>query len=392
MPRSVLIARPASDPESETLSKRALQKMNQEAMGEETKEIREDEDLSAIHKGYMVKTAEFFVATLFDIVFLGLPVLCPETSSTKGMKTVFQPLDDLIEGQIDSSSQWKYLYNLTSFKELLARRIHAVSDTLEAGDEIMYRFSSKKLAKELLSKAQKMVTKGLPASLEERFVRQPLISPVVAVKREESSISNVETSKDDDGTKTPESPTIAQATDSVAESNSTVSSETSTTTASTAASTPPTESSSFSTTISDALPNSSETSPEVVQLLKIRTCLDYMLFTYVPQHIATSVQEFLSSPDSPVDFKPLDEHLKHLAKLKAEVAASRSLGDFSRKRTIEEDDDMAETRAEKKRKKEEEEKRKKAGESRGVRDLKKVDVKGMKKMSDFFTKAAPKKK
>ena len=47
---------------------------------------------------------------------------------------------------------------------------------------------------------------------------------------------------------------------------------------------------------------------------------------------------------------------------------------------------------EEKRKKEEEEKKAKAQESRGVRDLKKVNTTGMKKMSDFFGKAAPKKK
>ena len=47
-------------------------------------------------------------------------------------------------------------------------------------------------------------------------------------------------------------------------------------------------------------------------------------------------------------------------------------------------DEEDEARAEKKRKIEEEEKRKKARLSRGVRDLAKVNVKGMKKMSDFF--------
>ena len=53
-----------------------------------------------------------------------------------------------------------------------------------------------------------------------------------------------------------------------------------------------------------------------------------------------------------------------------------------------EDDDEDESRAEKKRKKDEEEKRKKAGESRGVKNLKKVNTAGMKKMSDFFKKKA----
>jgi hypothetical protein len=50
------------------------------------------------------------------------------------------------------------------------------------------------------------------------------------------------------------------------------------------------------------------------------------------------------------------------------------------------EDEDGETRAEKKRKREEEEKRKKAGESRGVKNLKKVNVNGMKKLSDFFKK------
>ena len=53
----------------------------------------------------------------------------------------------------------------------------------------------------------------------------------------------------------------------------------------------------------------------------------------------------------------------------------------------EDDDDdegAAAERAEKRRRAEEEERRKKAGQSRGVRDLKKVNTAGMKKMSDFF--------
>ena len=99
----------------------------------------------------------------------------------------------------------------------------------------------------------------------------------------------------------------------------------------------------------------------------------------------------LDSEKSSVDFAPLKTHLAHLAELRAEAATSRSLGDFSRKRNLD-DEDFNETREEKKRKLAEEEKRKRAGESMGVRALKKVDVSGMKKMSAFFTKAAPKAK
>jgi hypothetical protein len=65
------------------------------------------------------------------------------------------------------------------------------------------------------------------------------------------------------------------------------------------------------------------------------------------------------------------------------------MSDFSRKRGL--DDEEVEARADKKRKKEEEEKIKKAAESQAVRNLKKVNTTGMKKMSDFFGKAAAKK-
>ena len=75
--------------------------------------------------------------------------------------------------------------------------------------------------------------------------------------------------------------------------------------------------------------------------------------------------------------------------MRAEALSTRSLSDFSKKRNLDDDDEAAEERAEKKRKQEEDDKRKKSQESRGVRDLKKVNVSGMKKMSDFFAKKGP---
>jgi hypothetical protein len=100
-------------------------------------------------------------------------------------------------------------------------------------------------------------------------------------------------------------------------------------------------------------------------------------------HLSETLKKLIASQPSTVDFAPLDSHLAHLAKLRQDALAARSLGDYSRKRALDEDN---ETRAEKKQKLDEEEKRKKAGESRGVKALKKVNVTGMKKMSDFFKK------
>lgn len=102
--------------------------------------------------------------------------------------------------------------------------------------------------------------------------------------------------------------------------------------------------------------------------------------------MSSTLNTLLTSPLSPagIDFAPLTAHLTHLAKLRAEAAASADLSSFTRKRGCLEDDEEAEARAEKKRRLEEEEKRKKLSISRGVKDLAKVDVKGMKKMSAFF--------
>lgn len=108
--------------------------------------------------------------------------------------------------------------------------------------------------------------------------------------------------------------------------------------------------------------------------------------SYIPDPLCTRLDEILASPESPIDFKPLQDRLQHIAALRAEALATRSLGDFSRKRGAD-DIDAAEVRAEKKQREEEDKKKQKAGQSRGVKDLQKVNTNGMKKMSDFFKKS-----
>ncbi|KAL8634276.1 MAG: hypothetical protein Q9228_008130 [Teloschistes exilis] len=125
---------------------------------------------------------------------------------------------------------------------------------------------------------------------------------------------------------------------------------------------------------------------EIKDLLRLRTALHFVTSLYLPSPLVSSINKLILSPSCPIDFKPLENHLDHITKLRAEALAARSLSDFSRKRSMDEDDEVAEERAEKRRRKEEEDKRQKTGLSRGVRDLKKVDVTGMKKMSDFFGK------
>ncbi|MCJ1361079.1 hypothetical protein MMC16_000176 [Acarospora aff. strigata] len=336
----------------------------------------------SIADGHMVESTEILVATPFDPLFLVLSVLCPVplSNKTEPSKQVFRSAEDLLDCLSEISRDFNYILKHNHIRKQIERRIAVVSDSVDAGDEPMYRLSNEKLLQELIAKAQRMVSKALPDTMEARFIRKALEVPIMSVRREDSStsaITNVdleeEASNVQSGTQTPSEGTHSQA--SISSSTTMESS------ASSAAS------------ISVYRESAPTSAPEgVPELLRLRSALSYMLSSYVPPHLSKSLNEALSSPSSPVDFAPLEKHLSYLSSLRGEALASRSLSDFSRKRGMNEDDEALETRAEKKRKGEEEEKRKKAGESRGVRDLKKVDTTGMKKLSDFFGKGATGKK
>ncbi|GAD99124.1 hypothetical protein NFIA_066980 [Paecilomyces variotii No. 5] len=328
----------------------------------------------------LTKTAELFIATPIDCIFFILPILAPPASKTNSAKGLFQPLDDILDSQDELHDHLRYIFYNESFRGLLEKRMESICDTVEAGDEKMFRLSEEKLLKELISKAERMVAQGLPKSLEERFISQALETPLLSVKRDD--VVTAETKSDNDNTPAAES----QETPELERAETQSSAATAGTSISTPleASTPVTQLSAIqSPSPDDSIP----------RLLRVRTALSFMQSSYLPPHISAKIGNSLVSPESPIDFKPLTDELKRIADLRAEALASRSFGDFSRKRSAEDDEiDAAESRAEKKRRKEEEEKKKKAGLSRGVKDLKKVDTSGMKKMSDFFGKAAAKKK
>jgi hypothetical protein len=254
-------------------------------------------------------------------------------------------------------------------------------DTVDAGDQKMYRLSPQRLLEVLLSKASRMVKNGLPASMEERFILSALEAPIMSIKREESNISiATETTPTtiEDPSSQAEIPGTATPSESM-DSRSTVQS------VSTAVTTISTTSSTAETVVKPL-----EAPEGVPHLLRLRTAFTLILESYIPTSLHAPLQKLLAERKSP-DFAPLTSHLAHLASLRAEATALRSLSDnISRKRGFEADDEAEAKREEKKRKKEEEE-RKKKNESRGVKQLKKADVSGMKKLSSFFTKAPAKK-
>ena len=361
--------------------------------------------------GAISKNAELWIATPVDFLFFMIPLLMAPLESTRNndenAKGLFQPLDDIIDSQDDElHDHLRYILYDETFRHVYLARVESVCDTVEAGDEKMFRFSVKKLLRELIRKAEQMTAQGLPASLEERFVRQALNTPLMAVKREDVATvkkENGDGDGDGDGDGKDEKP------DSQSSSIPTSTSTTSSAIKEEQTTPEPTQASSTTTMDPDPSSSAGETpekqqeqqsnTPSVVpdsitRLLRLSIALSFIKQSYIPASLCTKIDQMFSSPsESPVDFAPLTAHLEHVAALRAEALALRSLTtEFSRKRNAGEEDDEAEIRAEKKRKKEEEEKKKKAGESRAVRDLKKVNTNGMKKMSDFFGSAAASKK
>ncbi|TVY58179.1 Ribonuclease H2 subunit B [Lachnellula suecica] len=321
--------------------------------------------------GYVMRNASLFVATPVDSLFFVLPALAP-VSASKGdepSKKLFLSGEDYLDKVSTASPHLKSLLRENSLRISIEKRMACVCDTVEAGDETMYRLSEEKMLQELLKKARKMAKKGLPASMEEKFTRKVLEVPIMSIRREESSLNEE---------------------DAPADTLNTQSTTTSTDSAATSFSEASTAATLCSEDITDTQLKTPAvrpiTAPEgVVDLLRLRTALFFICSKYISPHLSETIKKLLVTSASIVDFAPLETHLAHLAKLRQEALAARQLSDHSRKRGLEEDED-GEGRAEKKRKKEEEEKRKKAGESRGVKNLKKVNVAGMKKMSDFFKK------
>ncbi|KAI0175004.1 ribonuclease H2, subunit B [Pestalotiopsis sp. NC0098] len=320
---------------------------------------------------YVTKGADLYIATPVDPLFLVLPALAGQSSS-KSDKKMFLTSDDHFDTiPKDSSPHLLEILRWGNVRQKLESRMAAVCDTVDAGDESMYRLSEEKLLKELLDKAKRMSKDGLPASMEEKFVAKALEAPVLSVKRETTQSAT----------------TSAPGLQTMETQSSTLSTETNTTgvsDASTAATSVAGEEDKAAAEEAFELKPAIVPSPEVISLQRMRVAFSFILSGYVAPSQASSLKILLAEKKSLADFAALDDYLAQVAKFKQEATASRSMADYSRKRIL--DDDEAAEKAEKKRKKEEEDKRQKAGTSRGVKNLGKVNTTGMKKMSDFFKK------
>ncbi|KAH7151845.1 ribonuclease H2, subunit B [Dactylonectria estremocensis] len=321
---------------------------------------------------------ELYMATAIDPLFLCLPALAKKKAS-KGsdeQKRMFLTSDDHFEKLPEESSHLSEILRWPNIRSLIETRMGAICDTVEAGDETVFRLNEKKLVDVILNKAKRMSNGGLPLSMDEKFVKKALEAPILAQKRE---MKGGELVTGDPKLNSQGSTPRTEST----ESQSTVASND---TVASSGSQPLTAATSFSEDeiTADDIVSAMEASLEVIQLQRLRVAFNFICSNYVAPTLAVQLEKSLSTADASLtNFAPLDEYLLKLSKLRADAVASRSAGDYSRKHDRDEEEDEA--RAEKKRKLEEE-KKKKATESRGIRELKKVNTKGMKKMSDFFKK------
>jgi hypothetical protein len=341
--------------------------INKEIEGDANEEVSKEQQ----NESYVLEKPDMFVATPVDPLFIILPLL---TGGETGSYLTFS--DFIYTTEREGLVQLQQLLRQSNFAGLekkIEGRMETVCDCLDMGDgeDKMYQLSTSKLAAALATKANRMAKGRLPASMEDRFVKQALETPVLSVKREDSSIS---IAADDTGPGAESQGDNAEMT----QSSTTTTCEATTSTPATSVTVTPVEDKSIAT-------------DQITSLLRVRTALDFLIISYTPTSLRTAIQDILKAPTSPVDFAPLDEHLEYVAGLKKQAQALRSLSDnISRKRSAD-DDEEALDKAEAKRKKKEEEEIKKKNTSRGVQQLAKANTTGMKKLSSFFTKAPPKK-
>ncbi|KXT10229.1 hypothetical protein AC579_2958 [Pseudocercospora musae] len=321
--------------------------------------------------GYVLQAPDMMVATPVDPLFLVLPAL---VGDSKNAGQEFLAPTDFIAKLIESAPHIAQVLEPSQLEGMFAGRIAAVSDCMIMGDEKIYALALPKLVKELVSKAKRMVARGLPASMEHRFVKQVLDVPVLSIKREETSIS-ISSAEG-------QTPDTDSQVSSALESQESSGSATTVSGVSTAAT---------SISVMDEK-EGSVPSPEITDLLRLRVALNFILSSYIIPKLRKKLEPLIVDLEvSGQDFSPLEKHLEKVTRLKKEAQALRSLSDnISRKRANEDDDEAAAAKAEKKRKKEEEESKKKSM-SLGLKKLAKADTSGMKKMSSFFTKAPAKK-
>ncbi|TWU73041.1 hypothetical protein ED733_002108 [Metarhizium rileyi] len=327
----------------------------------------------------IITSSDMFVATIIDALFLVLPSLA-DAKVEKGSnekKRLFLSSDDHFDKLPEENSHLSEILRWDAIRALIESRMGVICDTVDAGDEKMFRLNEKKLLSAILEKAKRMADGGLPPTLEDQFVKRALEAPILLQRSSLAArFSEGQTA-------------VGSAAESEASTPVTDSTQSQLTTATTDSQSSCVSQNSAATTscvedvqAEDAAMTAIQASPEVTALQRLHVAFEFICSRYIPAATAVALQGYLSQAGMcSVDFSPLNKYQAKLAELRAEAVAANSTADYSRKRLGDEEED--ELRQEKRQKLDEEKKRK-ANESRGVRELKKVNTSGMMKLSHFF--------
>jgi len=350
IPRSWLLVRVSEDDEAATVA-------GAEEKNSKSSEFSPHSELA----GYISRNQDLFVATPMDPLFFLISILSPTGVAAKNSSSnKFLTLDDHIDSVGDVPKAFEQCLRNKACREKVVERLRACCDTVEAGEDSMFRISHEKLSKIIYSKATALAKGGLPPSLEARFVTRILHVPMISKSKAVPETDTEAGKGASQDTLVASESQINDAPAAAVDSQTTLAEEPEVTTAT--------------------------ASEEVTHLLRLKTALQFILRSYVRPDLHDTILSSIKST-SLVDFAPLDAHMAMIETAHAEVKALRAISDnISRKRSAE-DEELAAEREDKHRKKEEEDKRKKNA-SKGVKDLAKVNTKGMKKMSAFFTKKA----
>lgn len=321
--------------------------------------------------GQIIQDASLYVSTPVDPLFILLPRLLPEVT----LKAHFLPLDDVLDTFTATNddaedgadkSHWEAALKPGSVaRRQVEARIRVVCDTVDVDGEMAYRPSQEKVLALLVTKCEEMAKGGLPKSMEDAFVVKPLARPISEAQPQGEE--GEEVGKEDDDVVMEETTrttlvVVGKPSEEAKKDEETADEENTT-------------------------PKPRNSLPPVpkatIQLLRIRVASQFLSASYLSTHLSALLVTALASAH---DFTPLDAYLTELKRLRSEALSLRS-DDFSMKRSHDEDgEDTGAGKRQKKEEEEEAEKKRKKNVSRGVRDLGKVNTRGMAKMTSFFKK------
>ena len=327
-----------------------------EDMEEEKWEERDKGDW--LGQGQVVPDSSLYICTPIDPLFLFVEHLTTLIH--------YLPLDDIMDPLIETSPHWsKVLESGTNSEALIKSRIRSICDQVDAGGEPSYRLSKSKLLKVFTRKCKAIIAGNeLPGTMEEEFVRKVLAKPIGSDSACLAEGENEKANVLEEGNEPTQQPTAENSFDGTTDSQKLQ-----------------------NPIVTQEIPSSTNTTappipPDIAHLQRIRVASQY-LSSYLSPALA---KEFSAHLETTHDFTPLDKYLSDLAKLKQELSFYRA-GNFSMQTSIDEQEGRGNMSKKRKREEEEEqEKKRKKNLSTGVRNLAKVDTKGMAKMTNFFKK------